>query len=181
MIAYATKTFKELPENAHVAPAGETGTGGTTTGGADGADSAVWLADFQSLIATLEQTSHRVTSLLAIVSAAISSGKPLPPYLRTPERYRIGETLRTLDQDVLRTRHVCEPGYSAFAVMQVSTAMLAEDMADLLADAKQLVGEADFDLDLDLDVVRQDYEKSVGMRGGPAPVLPPVKTGTKED
>ena len=160
MIAYVTKTFKELPENTHVQTSNEEEEEGRGTG--------TWLKDFKHLVASLELTSHNVTSLLAILSGAIGSGKPLPPYLRAPERYHIGEMITTLDAGILSTQHVCEPGYSAFAVLQVSTTMLAEDLADLLADAKKLVGEADFEL----DVVQEDYEKQVGAE----PVLPAVRT-----
>lgn len=67
--------------------------------------------------------------------------------------------LSSLDSDILSTKNICEPGYSAFAVMQVSTTMLSEDLADLLAETKRLVGEAEFHL----DVVQQDYERNVGV------------------
>lgn len=146
--AYVTKTFKELPDNAHP---DSTDSNGDSKGS--------WMKDFKDLVASLELTSHNVTSLLAILSSAIGSGKPLPPYLKSPERFHIGQMLTTLDSEILSTQHVCEPGYSAYAVIQVSTTMLAEDLADLLADAKRLVGEADFEL----DVVQQDYEKRVGV------------------
>ncbi|EXJ61463.1 uncharacterized protein A1O5_11779 [Cladophialophora psammophila CBS 110553] len=151
MIAWTTKTFKEIPEAAgHVeAPNSLVATDGTGT----------WLKDFTKLISSLELTSHSVTSLLAILSGAIGSGKPLPPYLRPPERFHIGEMLSSLDAGILDTKHICEPGYSAFAVMQVCTTMLNEDLADLLADTKKLVGEAEFNL----DIVQEDYERNVGI------------------
>ncbi|KAK7894782.1 hypothetical protein LTR67_005521 [Exophiala xenobiotica] len=172
MIAYVTKTFQELqvPENTRHEQSrpGEAGADEDEIG-----NNGTWLEDFKHLVASLEPTSHNVTSLLAILSGAIGSGKPLPPYLRAPERneYHIGEMLTTLDAGILSTRHVCEPGYSAFAVLQVSTTMLAEDLADLLVDAKKLVGEADFELD-GLDVVQQDYERHVGAE----PVLPALRS-----
>jgi hypothetical protein len=172
MIAYVTKTFQELhvPENTRHEQ--------SQPGDADADEGKIesngtWLKDFKHLVASLEPTSHNVTSLLAILSGAIGSGKPLPPYLRAPEwnEYHIGEMLTTLDEGILSTRHICEPGCSAFAVLQVSTTMLAEGLADLLVDAKKLVGEADFELD-GLDVVQQDYERHVGAE----PVLPALRS-----
>ncbi|KIX06506.1 uncharacterized protein Z518_04482 [Rhinocladiella mackenziei CBS 650.93] len=152
MVAHVTKTFEELPENTHRhPPVAEESMSETVKG--------TWLKEFKDLIASLELTSHDVTSLLAIISGAIVTGKPLPPYLKAPEHYHIGETLTRLDADILSVKHVCEPGYSAFAVMQVSTTMLAQDLADLLVETKKLVGEADFSL----DVVEGDYEKRVGV------------------
>lgn len=150
MIARATKTFEELPVSAHQTTLPNALTDTSTDG--------TWLKDFTQLISSLELTSHNVTSLLAILSGAISSGKPLPPYLKAPQRFHIGEMLSSLDPDILSTKHVCEHGYSAFAIMQLSTTMLSEDLADLLADTKKLVGEAEFNLDL----VQGDYEWNVG-------------------
>ncbi|KIW15196.1 hypothetical protein PV08_05241 [Exophiala spinifera] len=160
MMAYVSKTFSQLPD-------------GELPDSADvnGETKSSWLRDFKSLVTSLELASHNVTSILAILSSAIGSGKPLPPYLRAPERFHIGQMLTSLDSEILSTRHVCEPGYSAYAVIQVSTTLLEEDLADLLSEAKKLVGEADFDL----DVVQLDYEKRVG-----ADVLSPA-TRTKED
>lgn len=149
MIAFVTKTFQELPEGVHVPP----------SGGDDFSTGNTWAKDFRQVISTLQLASHGVTSLLAILSGAITHGRPVPPYLREPDPYDLGNLLEGLDTEILSTVHVCEPGYSAFAVMQLSTTMLHEDLAALLADTKLLVGEADFDL----DVVQEDYEKSVGL------------------
>ena len=156
MIAWTTKTFKDLPTTTpHGLPSSNPLTSIPSTDG-------TWLKDFTQLISSLELTSHAVTSMLAILSGAIGTGKPLPPYLRAPERFHIGEMLNSLDAQILSTKHVCEPGYSAFAVMQISTTMLSEDLADLLAETKKLVGEAEFHL----DVVEVDFEGRVGLRPG---------------
>jgi hypothetical protein len=154
MIAWTTKTFKDLPT---ISDHGALPIPNTLT--ATTANDGTWLQDFKNLISTLELTSHSITSLLAILSGALITGRPLPPYLRVPERFHIGEMLSSLDADILKVKHVCETGYSAFAVMQVSTTMLNEDLADLLRDVKRLVGEAEFHL----DVVERDYERSVGL------------------
>lgn len=148
MISFATKIFKEHPVDAHV-----NGVASSTL-----STESTWAKDFNQVMSTLELTSHGVTSLLAILSGAITSGRPVPPYLRVPEAYHLGEALEGVETDVLNTKHVCEPGYSAFAVMQLSTTMLAEDLAGLLEDTKSLVGEAEFNL----DIVQEDYERSVG-------------------
>ena len=151
MIAYATESFQSLPSGTHTQLSDNT-----------------WLKDFKELVASLQLTSHNVTTLLAIISAAISTGKPLPPYLQAPEPYRIGELLEDLDTDILSTYHVTEPGYASFAVMQVSTTMLADDLAGLLRETKNLVGEADFSLDI---VRNEDYEGDVD----------PIAAATKQD
>jgi hypothetical protein len=129
MISYVTETFREFPDKDH-----QTG-------------SESWLNDFKQLIASLQLTSQSVTSLLSIVAAAISSGKPLPPYLKAPKPIQLGKLLESLDADILSPRHVLEPGYAAFAVMQVATAMIADDLEGLLEETKILVGEVKFGID----------------------------------
>lgn len=39
---------------------------------------------------------------------------------------------------------MAEPGFAAFAVMQIATKCVSEDLEALLADIKELVGELDF-------------------------------------
>jgi hypothetical protein len=130
MIAYVAETFRMLPnaKNTQNAPKS-------------------WLTDFRGLIVSLQLTSQEVTSLLSIVAAAISTGKPIPPYLKAPRSIQLGQLLDSMDNDILSTRHVLEPGYSAFAVMQVSSTMLRDDLEGLLEETKNLVGEAKFNID----------------------------------
>jgi hypothetical protein len=52
-----------------------------------------------------------------------------------------------MDADILSPRHVLEPGYAAFAVMQVATSMLADDLEGLLEETKNLVGEVKFGIE----------------------------------
>lgn len=131
MIAYATETFRMLPT-------------ADNTQNASGS----WLKDLKHLIASLQLTSQEVTSLLSIVAAAISTGRPMPPYLKAPQPINFRQLLDSMDDDILSTRHVLEPGYAAFAVMQVSSTMLRDDLEGLLEETKNLVGEAKFNIDV---------------------------------
>ena len=130
MISYVTETFRDFPSQDNRQVASES-----------------WLKDFKQLIASLQLTSQNVTSLLSIVAAAISTGKPLPPYLKAPKPIQLSQLLESTDADILNPRHVLEPGYAAFAVMQVATAMLADDLEGLLEETKNLVGEVKFGID----------------------------------
>ena len=76
-----------------------------------------WLNDFKQLIVSLQLTSQSVTSLLLIVAAAISTGKPLLPYLKAPKPVHLGQLLKSMDADILSPRHILEPGYAAFTVV----------------------------------------------------------------
>ena len=100
MISYVTETFQDFPADIDRQITSET-----------------WLKDFKQLIVSLQLTSQNVTSLLAIVAAAISTGRPLPPYLKAPKPVHLSQLLESMDADVLSPRNVLEPGYAAFAVV----------------------------------------------------------------
>ena len=44
---------------------------------------------------------------------------PLPPHLELPEPFAFARRLQQMDKDILSVRHLAEPEYSGFAVMQV--------------------------------------------------------------
>jgi hypothetical protein len=145
MVAFVTESFSSL-----------------SMPGRDPVSPSPWLTDFRQLLASLQLTSESATSLLTIISSAISTGKPLPPYLQVPGAVQLNQRLEELDKNILNTRHVCEPGYAVFAVMQLAAATLAEDLGELLRETKKLVGEMNFrvdvvrdeDLEADMDPVR---------------------------
>ncbi|KAF2103870.1 hypothetical protein NA57DRAFT_70079 [Rhizodiscina lignyota] len=103
-----------------------------------------WTEDFRRVMESANFTSHNITSLLSLMSAAISGGLPLPPYLKTPKPYQLSDRLEEIDKDILSVRHINEPCYAAFAVIQISTRCIVRDLDHLLTHVKSLVGELDF-------------------------------------
>ncbi|KAF1921458.1 hypothetical protein BDU57DRAFT_544942 [Ampelomyces quisqualis] len=103
-----------------------------------------WFTDFRHLTSRTSLTSHETTSLLSLLSSAITSGQPLPPYLQAPQAYQLSKQLEAVDHDILSLRHIAEPGYAAFAVMAISTRCIHMDLERLLRAVKGLVGEMDF-------------------------------------
>ncbi|KAJ5563263.1 hypothetical protein N7535_008427 [Penicillium sp. DV-2018c] len=109
----------------------------------DPADTA-WMHDFRRLVNTAKVTTHEITSLLCLLSASITNRQPLPPYLKAPRPYSLTKRLEDLDKDILSIRHIAEPGFAAFAVLQISTRCIVGDVDRLLRHVKSLVGELDF-------------------------------------
>ncbi|KAF6238277.1 hypothetical protein HO173_003557 [Letharia columbiana] len=107
-------------------------------------DKASWLQDFTRLVGTLNATSQDVTSLLALLSSSVTNGNPLPPYLKAPPTYKLSQRLEELDADILSISHIAEPGYSAFAVMQIASSLVSDNLGKLIDNVKALVGEVDF-------------------------------------
>lgn len=128
LISYASRTFADMEIHA----------------GEDEASESTWLQDFRKVTKEANVTSRELTTVLALLSASVASGQPLPPYLKTPVPYALSAKLEAMDKDILSVRHMAEPGYAAFACMQIGTKCIGDDVAALLRDVKELVGELDF-------------------------------------
>jgi hypothetical protein len=66
--------------------------------------------------------------LLSLLSSALLHGRPLPPYLTPPTTGRYLQRLNAIDREILSNRHIAEPEYSAFAVMQICARCIQDDM-----------------------------------------------------
>lgn len=73
-----------------------------------------WLNDLTKLIDSVGTTTHQITSILSLLSAAVNQGMALPPHLILPQPYNLSKRLEALDSGILDSRHVEEPGYSAY-------------------------------------------------------------------
>ncbi|KAG9248946.1 hypothetical protein BJ878DRAFT_411671 [Calycina marina] len=103
-----------------------------------------WLNDLTALIDSVSPTSHQITSILSLLSSSVKQGIPLPAHLSMPEPYNLSRRLEALDKGILDSRHVEEPGYSAYAVLQVASSLVIDDIIRLVDHVKDLVGETDF-------------------------------------
>lgn len=122
LIAYSSSTFMTDPD----------------------AEESGWLKDFRHFTSDLNLTSHEITSTLCLVSASIRNKQPLPPYLKVPSPYSLAERMESVDPELLSIRHVDQPCYAAFAVMEVASNLITEEMSNIVRRVKELVGEVDF-------------------------------------
>jgi len=104
-----------------------------------------WVQDFTQLTSKITPTSHRFTSTLSLLSASVRAGTPLPPYIELPDPYNLTKRLEELDSEILSVKHVEEPWYSAYAVMQVASNLILDDLRKLVEHVKDLVGEQNFE------------------------------------
>ncbi|KAK0315294.1 hypothetical protein LTR82_012621 [Friedmanniomyces endolithicus] len=111
---------------------------------ADATEESQWARDFRQLVSQTSTTSHKVTSLLALLSTSMSYGQPLPPYLEMPQPFQFVKKVDSIDPDLLSIRHIAEPEYSAFAVIQVCSQAVHADLEKLKKHVTNLVGEIDF-------------------------------------
>lgn len=104
----------------------------------------LWLADFRHFTADLNITSHDMTSTLCLASFSISNAQPLPPYMRVPRPRELSERMESVDPEVLSVRHVSEPCYAAFAVLEVASSLVTQEMRNIVKGVSDLVGEVNF-------------------------------------
>jgi Putative ER transporter, 6TM, N-terminal/Fusaric acid resistance protein-like/Aromatic acid exporter family member 2 len=108
------------------------------------AEESGWLSDFRRFTGDLNITSHDITSTLCLASASIINSQPLPPYLRVPRPYALADRMESIDPELLSVRHVAEPCYAAFAVLEIASSLLTEELAHIVKNVRDLVGEVDF-------------------------------------
>lgn len=93
---------------------------------------AKWLHELRLLVASVQETSQEVASVLSVLSASVASGEPLPPLLRMPEPFRLMERLMQADPEIMATAHLAEPGYGAVAVIQLASRAVEADLEMLV-------------------------------------------------
>ncbi|EXJ63461.1 uncharacterized protein A1O5_11510 [Cladophialophora psammophila CBS 110553] len=103
-----------------------------------------WLRDFKRITAKSRITSHALTSTLCLVSASITNSQPLPPYVTVPRPIDIADQLGAIDPGILSIKHISEPCYAAFAVLEIASILIMQEMVAVLARVRDLVGEVDF-------------------------------------
>ena len=75
--------------------------------------------------------------------------------MKAPQPYELSNKLRVLDPDILSIRNVDEPGYAAFAVTQIASSLVSDDLGKLINNVRELVGEVDFTFHIDGKMVEK--------------------------
>lgn len=105
-----------------------------------------WVRDFRAVTASSRITSHELTSTLVLVSASVSNAQPLPPHIQVPRPIDLADQLGAIDPGILSVKHIREPCYAAFAVLEVASILIMLEMQQVLRKVKELVGEVDFSI-----------------------------------
>jgi hypothetical protein len=109
---------------------------------------APWLSEFARARSSSEYQSHKIASILALVSASIRNGQPLTPYLKAPSHFRLSDELVGDGTHVLDLGNLDEPGFRAVAVIEVAQRCLINSVDQVLKHVRELVGELDFSYQL---------------------------------
>jgi hypothetical protein len=107
--------------------------------------SSKWLSEFANSRSDSDHISHKITSLLALLSASVLNGHALPPYLKAPNDFRFtSDGFVEAENHVLDLKNVNETGFRAIAVIEVAQRSLVDSINKIADHVKELVGEVDF-------------------------------------
>jgi hypothetical protein len=91
-----------------------------------------WLRRLTSVIESTDFNSHHITSLLWHLSAAVSTGTALPPYLSPPEPFPLARKLRTLNDGLLDRGNAEGLAFSTFVSLEVLSSLVNKNLAKLI-------------------------------------------------
>ena len=131
LLSYATQVWEvREPTNNHFQPS----------------RSEEWFSDLSKLVGPINPTEEKITAILIQISAAVATGRALPPGSENPTPYQLSERLKKLDPDVLDLKHLQDIEFSAYAVMEIISSMITHKISILVMTVEKLVGVVNFDI-----------------------------------
>ncbi|KAK0119031.1 hypothetical protein ONS95_007895 [Cadophora gregata] len=103
-----------------------------------------WLAQFASRRDSNDHESHKVTTLIALISASLTNGQALPPYLQAPAGFRITDEFLDHSDGVLSLKNLNEPGFRSVVVIEVAQRCVEGSTQRIVNLVRELVGDLDF-------------------------------------
>lgn len=75
---------------------------------------------------------HVIASVLYHLSAAVSNGLSLPPYLAPPHPFPLARNLRQTSENLLDIQNIEDPSFSAFVAIEVLSTMVSSNLKHLV-------------------------------------------------
>ena len=88
--------------------------------------------------------SHELVTLLSLLSASLKNKQPLPPFLAAPGYFNMFDQAVGTDPNILGLDNINEPGFRAFAVIEVAHVCMVDSVNSIVKQVRDLVGELDF-------------------------------------
>ncbi|KAI1265069.1 hypothetical protein F5Y18DRAFT_427189 [Xylariaceae sp. FL1019] len=116
------------------------------------ANNRAWLDALRVLLADIHPTQQSIIGVLTLLSNALQSGHSLPPHLSLPRPYELTRQLEAIDaaakstraRGLLDAKNMTQAGYAEFAILQVCSALVCDDIEGLVKTVSKLVGVVDF-------------------------------------
>lgn len=91
-----------------------------------------WIKHLAKAAASPDFHSRIITSVLYHLSAAVSNGLSLPPYLTPPHAFPLARNLRRMNENLLDMRNIEDPSFSAFVAVEVLSSMVNSNLKNLV-------------------------------------------------
>jgi hypothetical protein len=109
-----------------------------------GKNSSEWLSQYSQSRSESNRKSHELITILSLLSASLKNKQPLPPFLKPPGHFNLFEQNMGSDPNILGLDNINEPGFRAFAVIEVAHVCLVDLVSNIVKHVRNLVGEVDF-------------------------------------
>ncbi|KAH8194555.1 hypothetical protein TruAng_011277 [Truncatella angustata] len=112
-----------------------------------------WIEALSLLLTDVSSTKDTIICALALLSNSLLNGHPLPPHIPVPKPYELTRQLEKLKlpgspgqrpMNLLDAKNMSENGYAEFAVLQVCSSLVCDDLEGLIKSVGKLVGVVDF-------------------------------------
>lgn len=91
-----------------------------------------WIKHLARAASSPDFHSRVITSVLYQLSAAVSNGLSLPPYLAPPHAFPLARNLRRMNENLLDMRNIEDPSFSAFVAVEVLSSMVNSNLKTLV-------------------------------------------------
>ncbi|ETS83906.1 hypothetical protein PFICI_05782 [Pestalotiopsis fici W106-1] len=114
-----------------------------------------WNQALSALLQDVSSTKDTIICTLALVSNSLLNGQPLPPNIPVPKPYELTRHLQKIKVpapsagtgptiNLLDASNMAENGYAEFAVLQVTSVLVCDELAGIVKGVGKLVGVVDF-------------------------------------
>lgn len=122
-------------------------------------EESAWISALSALLKDVSSTKDTLICTLALVSNSLLNGQPLPPNIPVPRPYELTRHLERIkvpapgtspsssaasSLNLLDASNMAENGYAEFAVLQVTSVLVCDDLAGIVKAVGKLVGVVDF-------------------------------------
>ncbi|OJD12842.1 hypothetical protein AJ78_06622 [Emergomyces pasteurianus Ep9510] len=109
-------------------------------------DRKMWIHTLARAADTSDFHSQIATSVLCHLSAAVTNGLSLPPYLSPPHPFPLARRLRRMNASSMDISNMEDPSFAAFVSIEVMSSMVSSSLKNLVSNVRKLVGELNFEV-----------------------------------
>lgn len=91
-----------------------------------------WIRQLSKAVKSTDFDSHAVTSVLCHLSAAVSNGLKLPPYLSPRGKFPLARKVKQLNDSLLHVTNSDDPAFAEFAYLEVLSSLMDSNLTKLI-------------------------------------------------